>query len=381
MISADRPATRLATRLSFLVAGFGVACWAPLVPFAKQRLGVDDAMLGLLLLCIGAGSVVAMIATGPLSARFGSKPVIVASGFALAAVLPFLTIAATPLTLGIALSLFGGALGSLDVAMNVHAVEVERASGKPLMSGFHALFSIGGFAGSALMTLFLSMQVELLTGSLVCAGLMAAAMLIVRPRLLAMVAAEDGPLFVRPKGIVLLLSILAMVTFLAEGAMLDWSALLITQADLVDVNQGGVGYILFAVAMTIGRLFGDNLVARLGDYRTLLGGGVVAVAGFVIMLAIPVPAIALAGFLLIGLGASNIVPVLFRRAGAQDNMPPALAIGALTTLGYAGILVGPAAIGFVAKAVGLPTAFWIIAALLILVPLTARRATRVARAW
>lgn len=376
MISADRPATRLATRLSFLVAGFGIACWAPLVPFAKQRLGVDDAMLGLLLLCIGAGSVVAMIATGPLSARFGSKPVIVVSGFALAGVLPFLTIASTPLALGMALSLFGGALGSLDVAMNVHAVEVERAAGKPLMSGFHALFSIGGFAGSALMTLFLTMRFDLLTGSLVCAGLMLAAMLAATPRLFAMVAVEEGPLFVRPKGIVLLLSILAMVTFLAEGAMLDWSALLITQAGLVGVEQGGVGYILFAVAMTIGRLLGDNLVARLGDYRTLLVGGVVAVAGFIVMLAVPVASVALAGFLLIGLGASNIVPVLFRRAGAQTSMPPALAIGALTTLGYAGILVGPAGIGFLAKAVGLPIAFWIIAGLLILVPLTARRATR-----
>lgn len=380
MISADRPATRLATRLSFFVAGFGIACWAPLVPFAKQRLGVDDAMLGLLLLCIGAGSVVAMIATGPLSARFGSKPVIVGSGFALAAILPFLAVAATPLTLGITLLLFGGALGSLDVAVNVHAVEVERASAKPLMSGFHALFSIGGFAGAALMTLFLSMQVDILTGSLVCAGLMAAAMLAARPRLLAMGAVEEGPLFVRPKGVVLLLSILAMVTFLAEGAMLDWSALLITQADLVKVEQGGVGYILFAIAMTTGRLFGDNLVARIGDYRTLLGGGVMAVAGFMVVLAVPVASIALAGFLLIGLGASNIVPVLFRRAGAQNNMPPALAIGALTTLGYAGILVGPAGIGFLAKAVGLPTAFWIMAGLLILVPLTARQATRVARA-
>lgn len=380
MISADRPATRLATRLAFFVAGFGIACWAPLVPFAKQRLGVDDAVLGLLLLCIGAGSVVAMIATGPLSARFGSKPVIVGSGFALAAILPFLTIAATPLTLGMALLLFGGALGSLDVAVNVHAVEVERDSATPLMSGFHALFSIGGFAGSALMTSFLSMEIDLHIGSLVCAGLMVAAMLAATPRLLTMTAVEEGPLFVRPKGVVLLLSILAMVTFLAEGAMLDWSALLITQVDLVDVEQGGVGYILFAVAMTIGRLLGDNLVARIGDYRTLLGGGVVAVAGFVVVLAVPVPSVALAGFLLIGLGASNIVPVLFRRAGAQDNMPPALAISALTTLGYAGILVGPAAIGFLAKAVSLPTAFWIIAGLLVLVPLTARRATRVARA-
>ena len=376
MTSADRPATRLATRLAFFVAGFGIACWAPLVPFAKARLQIDDAMLGLLLLCIGGGSVAAMLATGPLTARYGSRPVIVASGFLLAAILPFLSIAATPLALGAILLVFGGALGSLDVAVNVHAVEVERASGVPLMSGFHALFSIGGFAGAGLMTLFLSLEVDTLAATLICAAFMLAAMLVARPRLLATRGAEDGPLFVRPQGIVLLLSILAMVPFLAEGAMLDWSALLITQGGLVDVKQGGVGYILFAIAMTVGRLLGDRLVARIGDYRILLGGGTVAVLGFAVLLAVPVAPVALGGFVLIGLGASNLVPVLFRRAGSQSNMPPALAIGALTTLGYAGILVGPAGIGVVAKAVGLPAAFWILAALLLLVPLTAHRVTR-----
>lgn len=376
MMSADRPATRLATRLAFFVAGFGIACWAPLVPFAKARLQIDDAVLGLLLLCIGGGSVAAMLATGPLTARFGSRPVIVASGFLLAVILPFLAIAETPLALGAVLLIFGGALGSLDVAVNVHAVEVERASDVPLMSGFHALFSIGGFAGAGLMTLFLSLEVDTLAATSICAGLMLAAMLAARPRLLSAGGAEDGPLFVRPQGIVLLLSILAMVTFLAEGAMLDWSALLITQGGLVDVKQGGFGYILFAIAMTAGRLLGDRLVARIGDYRTLLGGGMVAVLGFAVLLAVPLAPVALGGFVLIGLGASNLVPVLFRRAGSQSNMPPALAIGALTTLGYAGILVGPAGIGVVAKAVGLPAAFWILAVLLLLVPLTARRVTR-----
>ncbi|WCM27178.1 MFS transporter [Sphingomonas sp. QA11] len=376
MISADRPATRLATRLAFLVAGFGIACWAPLVPFAKQRLAVDDATLGLLLLCIGAGSVAAMIATGPLSARYGSKPVIVGSGMALACVLPFLSVAATPLELGVVLLLFGGALGSLDVAMNIHAVEVESAAQRPLMSGFHSLFSIGGFAGSATMTLLLSLKIAALVGSLICSALMAVAMLIAWPRLLSSARVDEGPLFVRPHGIVLLLAVLAMVTFLAEGAMLDWSALLITQASLVDTRMGGVGYILFSITMTAGRLFGDRLTARLGDYRTLMGGGLLAALGLVLILASPVAPAALAGFLLIGLGASNIVPVLFRLAGSQKSMPPAHAIGALTTLGYAGILVGPAAIGFVAKAVGLPVAFWVLAVLLLLVPANARRVTR-----
>src|SRR5450631_3810661 len=130
MVSSDRPATRLATRLSFLVAGFGIACWAPLVPFAKQRLAVDDGTLGLLLLCIGIGSVVAMLLTGPLSSRYGSKPVTLAGGFGLAVILPVLSVAATPTTVALALLAFGASLGSIDVAMNVHAVD-ERAGSYP----------------------------------------------------------------------------------------------------------------------------------------------------------------------------------------------------------------------------------------------------------
>src|SRR5438552_13858628 len=146
MSCADRPATRLATRLAFLVAGFGIAAWAPLVPFAKAALAVDDGVLGLLLLCLGIGSVIAMLLTGVLSTRYGSKPIVLAGGFGLAIVLPLLSIAGTPWTLGLSLFAFGAALGSIDVAINIHAIEVEHAAKRPLMSGFHALSSLGGFA-------------------------------------------------------------------------------------------------------------------------------------------------------------------------------------------------------------------------------------------
>lgn len=371
MSSADRPATRLATRLAFLVAGFGIACWAPLVPFAKERLGVDDATLGLLLLCLGIGSVVAMLATGPVSARYGSRPVIIAGGIGLAVMLPFLSVASSIVTLGFTLLLFGAALGSIDVAMNVHAVEVERASSRPLMSGFHALFSIGGFAGSLLMTALLSAGIGALPGTLISAAIMLVAMAVAGPRLLRSSKAEEGPMFAFPHGVVLVLAGLAAITFLTEGAMLDWSALLITDKGLVAQDQGGLGYILFAIAMTAGRLGGDALTSHIGDRRTLIWGGLLAVSGFALLLSTEVRLVALMGFLLIGFGASNIVPVFFRLAGAQQAMPAALAVGAITTTGYAGILVGPAGIGFLAHSVGLPAAFWMLAGLMALVPLTA----------
>ncbi|MBB4369712.1 hypothetical protein GGD63_002502 [Bradyrhizobium sp. cir1] len=376
MSSADRPATRLATRLAFLVAGFGIACWAPLVPFAKTRLDVDDGVLGLLLLSLGIGSVVAMLLTGIMSARYGSRPIIIAGGLGLALVLPLLAIASTPATLALALLAFGAALGSIDVAMNIHAVEVERAAKIPLMSGFHALFSIGGFAGSALMTALLSLRPGALACTLICSVLMLIAMMVTSPRLLRSVQVLDGPLFVLPHGSVLLLALLGAITFLVEGAMLDWGALLVIGAGLVSEAQGGTGYIVFSIAMTMGRLGGDAVVARIGDRTTLVWGSLIAIGGFVVLLTAPIAAVAMAGFLLIGLGASNLVPVLFRRAAWQTVMPTGLAVAAITTAGYGGILIGPAGVGFVAHLGGLPMAFGLLAALMGLVTLSASIVTR-----
>ncbi|MGJ5047786.1 MFS transporter [Bradyrhizobium oligotrophicum] len=375
-MSSDHSAARLATRLAFFVAGFGIACWAPLVPFAKQRLVIDDATLGLLLLSLGVGSVASMLAAGLLSARYGSKPVVVVSGIALALFLPLLAIAATPATLALALFAFGAALGSLDVAVNIQAIDVERLSERPLMSGFHAQFSIGGFAGSGVMTALLAFDVVPLLGTLACCALALAPMIVAAPRLMASKPAQTGPLLVLPHGAVLLLAALAAIMFLVEGAMLDWSALLLAGSGRLPAAQAGLGYIMFSIAMTAGRLVGDAVVARIGDRATLLGGSAIAIAGFVLLLTAPWVAAAMAGFALIGLGASNLVPVLFRRAGAQTAMPVGLAVAAVTTAGYSGVLLGPAGIGFVAAATSLPAAFWMLAALLVIVLASAPLATR-----
>jgi predicted MFS family arabinose efflux permease len=371
--SADRAQTRLATRLSFLAAGFSMACWAPLVPFAKARIGVDDGTFGLLLLCLGIGSIVAMPPTGLLAARLGSKPMILVGGFGLVLLLPVLSVADSAFVLAVALLGFGASLGTIDVAMNVHAVEVERAAQRPLMSGFHAMFSIGGFAGSGGMIFLLSAGVTPLVGTLCGSALALAALGLAWPRLLQ-ARGEPVP-FVVPRGVVLLLAGLGAVTFLVEGAILDWSALLVIGAGLVGAAQGGVGYMLFAIAMTIGRLTGDRFVAKAGSAYVLIGGGLTAVSGFIVLLTIPSPPVAMAGFLLIGFGASNLVPVLFSLAGQQTTMPPGLAVAALTTTGYAGILAGPAGLGFLSQAIGLHAAFWLLAGLMALVPISARRAT------
>ena len=341
------------------------------MPYAKDRLAVDERMLGILLLCLGIGSLLAMFLTGMLSARFGTRPVILVSGLGLCATLPFLALSFTPFTLGLTLLLFGASLGSLDVAVNIHAVEVERDAGQPLMSGFHAQYSLGGFAGAMFITLLLSAGLGPFSCVTIASALMLVVIFVASPRLLRTKAADGEPHFALPRGVVLIIAILAAISFLAEGAVLDWSALLITGKGLVEVEQGGIGFVLFSVAMTLMRFCGDALTARIGDRAALVWGGLIAIAGFAVLLMAPVAAIAMTGFVLVGLGAANIVPVLFRRAGRQTVMPPGLAIAAITTMGYAGILVGPAAIGFVAKHVGLTMAFWMIPAILALVPLCA----------
>ena len=312
-----------------------------------------------LLLCLGAGSLMAMPVTGLLASRFGCRVVVLVSGAFVCLVLPGLAMAPTPMLLGATLFAFGAALGTLDVAMNVQAVIVERESGGALMSGFHGLFSVGGFIGAGLMALMLWAGMTPVGASVAVSLLVALSLLAGAPHLLREPDAGEGhgSMFVVPHGAVIFIGVLCFLCFLAEGAILDWSALLLTSEQGMDATRAGLGYAAFAAAMTVGRLTGDRVVSRLGGKRVLLLGGLCSAAGFFVAVLAPSAPLALVGFLLVGLGASNVVPILFTAAGNQSAMPAGLAIGAITTLGYAGILAGPAVIGFVAHAVSLNLAF------------------------
>ena len=360
---------KLATRLAFVAAGFGVACWAPLVPFAKTRCHLGDDTMGLVLLLLGAGSIVAMPLAANLSARFSSKPIVLFGGVGLAVILPLLSIVSSPIALGVALFAFGAFLGSLDVAMNLHAVDVERASEKPLMSGFHALFSIGGFLGSGIVTAFLSLGIAPGSSTILSSAVLVSLILAALPRMLSNRESTKQALFAIPRGIVLVIAVFAAILYLVEGALLDWSALLLVGEHLVTAAHGGLGYMLFSIAMTLGRFAGDGIVARFGNRIVLTLGGVTALLGLCVLLLAPVAWIGLVGFIFVGLGAANIVPILFRLAGTQHTMPKGLAVAALTTAGCAGMLAGPAVIGFLSKGIGLHNAFWFLAALLACVPI------------
>ncbi|MDQ0324300.1 putative MFS family arabinose efflux permease [Rhodopseudomonas julia] len=373
--SGDTPGTRLATRLAFFIAGFGTACWAPLVPYVKTRLGVDEAGLGLLLLCLGVGSVLTMPAAGALSGRIGARAVILAGSLGLAVTLPLLAVAPTSAAIAVVLFAFGASIGAVDVGANVHAVEVQDAAGVPLMSNFHGLYSVGGLIGAAGMTGALSVGLAPSVAALAAAVILALAIVVASPRLLRTRAEDHTPLFVRPRGIVLLIGLLAFVMFLTEGAMLDWGAVFLTENKDFPASQAGIGYAIFAGAMTIGRFTGDRFTRLVGARNMLLIGASLATIGLLKIILMPAP-LSLIGFLFVGLGAANIVPLLFTQAGRQKVMPAGLAIAAMSMFGYAGVLLGPALVGFVGKAFGLPIAFGMLAAMVTVVAACSRRATQ-----
>ena len=353
------------TRLLFLVVGLGTAAWAPLVPHVKAQAGLSEAQLGLLLLCLGIGSIAAMPLAGGAAARFGLRPVVLFGTGAIALSLPILASADSAAVLAPVLLLFGAGMGAVDCAMNLQAVAVETARGRPMMSGFHGLYSLGSLAGALAAGALLFAGLGIAAATLLAVAAIGVLFALSWPGILARAATTGGPAFAFPRGIVLLIGILCCVTFLTEGSVLDWSAVFLVQDRGVDAARATLGYAAFSVTMTGGRLAGDGIVARLGRRQVLVLGGLCAAAGLALTVLVPAWEAALLGYAMVGAGCANIVPVLFTAAGRQTAMPASVAVPAVTTLGYAGVLAGPALIGFVAQGTSLPTAFLTVAALLV----------------
>ena len=358
---------QMSTRIAFFIAGVGIAAWAPLVPYAKARAGLDEGTLGLLLLSLGVGSIMAMPVAGMLASRFGCRRVASGGTLLICAALPLLATVSSIPALIAALFMFGAGLGTVDSTVNLQAVIVERASGKNMMSGFHGLFSLGGIVGAAGVSGLLGLGVSPLGAMLVVVVLLLIALARAVPHMLPYGSESSGPAFAVPHGIVLFIGGMCFIVFLAEGAALDWSAVFLTQERGIDTAYAGLGYAAFALTMTVGRLTGDAIVRRLGPTRVIVFGGLTAAAGLFLATFAPSWEAALVGYTLLGAGCSNIVPVLYTAVGKQTVMPQSIAVPAITTLGYAGILAGPALIGFIAHASSLSFAFALMAVLLVAV--------------
>ncbi|WP_369793593.1 MFS transporter [Selenomonas sp. ND2010] len=365
--------TQHATRAVFFIGGFGAASWAPLVPLLRQRLAIGEDILGLLLLCIGIGSLLTMPLSGAAAVRLGCRKVLTFASIAFALLLFLLSQVGDILLAIPVLLLFGAIMGCIDVVANVQAVIVEKAAGKRLMSGMHGLWSVGGFAGAGLFGVWVGgLGLTPTVSTLIAAGIMVAAILFFARFLLPYGGDAGGKMLAIPKGIVAFVGIIACIAFLVEGAIMDWSGVFLTTVRGFDMSLAGTGFTVFSAAMLTMRLVGDRLVQKMGQKVVILGGSVLAFAGFLAVIFASQAWLLYAGFFAIGVGSANIVPVFFSLLGKQQDMPIGLAVPAVSTLGYLGILMGPAAIGALAHATSLYAAFGLLAGLVALQFIIAR---------
>ena len=217
-----------------------MSAWAPLVPLVKTRLGLSDSHLGLLLLCPGVGLFAAMPVTGALTGRYGARRVAPIAGAVAACTLPALASLDHIWLLGLVLVLFGAAGGMTDVAMNVHAILVERTTGRAMMSSFHGLWSVGCVAGAGLVTLMLASGLTPVSASIVVSAGALLLLAVSRPLMLPGGGEPGGPAFVMPHGVVLLMGVCCAVLFLAEASVQDWSGVLLTTARGVEIGRAHV---------------------------------------------------------------------------------------------------------------------------------------------
>jgi len=360
--AAAMRAARRAIGTLFFVLGFAFATWVSRLPEVQVALALSPAALGGALAGLGAGSLVAMPLSGWLIAHAGSRLVASVSTLASAATLVLPAFAWDAVALAAALTLFGAAMGAMDVSVNAQGVELEHRAGRPILSAFHALFSLGGMSGAAVGGVIASRGVAIPLHFIAVAVLLGLVTALAIPALVRMPPPPAGEprSRLRLSPALLGLSALAGCFMLSEGAMADWTPVYLSTVLGTGPGLAAAGYAVFSAAMTIGRLAGDRLTVRVGRARIVRIGALLAAAGLSAALLIGRVPAALAGFALVGAGFSIAVPLVFSAAGRLDSRSAGPGLAAVTTAGYLGFLGGPPIIGVMAQIFTLPLAMAII---------------------
>lgn len=346
--SPQRPAWAL--RAQFFVSGALFATWGVHVPSVKTHYALGEQSLALAMLGAGVGALLALLQAGRLVARLGPRALSLLTGWlSCLAVLSLLAFDGYARLLWVLLG-FGASASLFDVAINAEASELERRLAKPLMSGFHAMFSLGGMCGAALGSAAPGWGWSTTTHLGVAAGAGALVILLATPLMLPsrQTPAQHQPLSL-PRGPLLLLGVLAAMGLVAEGALYDWSVLFMHQERGSSAATAALAYASFSGAMALGRLAGDGVRARMAPVRLLRVSGALAALGMGLALWVPDPRWGLLAFGLVGLGLSNVVPALFSAASRQPGISPAHGIAAVSSMGYLGMMAGPPLIGLVAE--------------------------------
>ncbi|HEY4193148.1 MAG TPA: MFS transporter [Mesorhizobium sp.] len=370
---------RWAVATMFLANGFLTGSWAPQIPVLLTRLDISKATLGLLILLFGVGAVAAMTWCGHLISRHGSRNVVrwfgvcASFGLLLVALAPSVPLAA------VAMILFGGVVGGMDVAMNANAVIVERKLARAIMSSSHGFWSLGGFAGGALGGFAIQHFGHVAHAA---AATLIAFVAIVSA--MGHLVGEDEPAthgrhasFSLPRQpAIYLIGIMALFAMIPEGAVLDWSALYLRQEMGADLATAGLAFAAFSGVMALMRFLGDGVRNRFGAVKTLRISAILAALGMLVAGLSPSPWLAIAAFAFCGFGIANMVPIAFSAAGNQTGMPSGTGMSVVSTMGYCGILVAPSAIGFIAGHTGFGPVFIALSGLLVVVFLMAGLAKR-----
>ncbi|MBO9413859.1 MFS transporter [Ruegeria sp. R8_2] len=355
----------------FILNGALFGIWASRIPAVRDRLDLTHEALGLGLLFMAAGAVCSFPVTGRLTDRFGAVAItrVIAVLYTLSLIL--LAFANGFWSLAAFLFVFGAFHGSMDVAMNAWAAEVEQAYDKPVMSSFHAMWSLGAGLGAlsgygAVQLELTVMQHFLLAGGVVVGLALALSMVRWTSR---RTESSSGKVFALPSGALVLVGFTALCGALGEGAVADWSAIFLRDVTGATESVAALGYAVFSVTMVAFRLAGGVVISRFGPAATARFGGICAALGVLGVVTASEAAIALSGFALMGVGYAVIMPLAFSRAANDPDVPPGQAIASVATLGYGGLLIGPPLIGFLAEMLTLRLAFTALLPLAVLIVL------------
>ena len=349
----------------FLVHGLVVSTWVSRIPAIKAALGLGNGAFGLTLLISAFGAVLFIPVAGILIGRYGSKRVCLVTGAAFSLCLIPLALAPNAFLLAASLFVYGAFAASMDVSMNAQGVEIEHAMGKPTMSRFHGMFSLGGMVGASIGGLIAARGVTPLVHFSLSGIVNALAIFAVTPFLLQTHSggAESGEHrlpFSKIPAVLFSLSAIGFCILLAEGAMADWTAIYLRQNVHAGEGIAAIGYAVFSASMAIFRFLGDLITARLGAYRTVRFASLLAAIGLTGALAASKAEWSLPGFAVAGAGFSVIIPLVFGGGGRVKGIKPGAGIATVTGIGYVGFIVGPPAIGFASDVLTLRYALGIV---------------------
>jgi MFS family permease len=343
---------RIAVKIAFFLNGFIYANWVSRLPRIQELYGADNGTIGIVLLSLSLGAVIAMPFTGWFIIKHGSRRITLFALILYCALVPLIPFMPGLAVLIILYLVMGIITGMLDVAINAQAVMVEKEYQKPIMTSFHALFSIGMALGAWCGALFADLKVGLPTHlAIVVAASLVAAFWASRNLIYDTPdknVVSEGPLFRVPSGALVAVGVIAFCCMMGEGAMADWTVNYMENVVNASAAIAPIALSSFATAMTVGRIFGDKARASWGDSKLISVGGVTATVGLAIALLFPFTYSAIMGFFFVGLGLSTIVPITYSIAGNTKDLPSGVGLGMVTTVGYAGFLFGPPIIGFIA---------------------------------